>query len=520
MEQRKDLKNILLQRGIKYTEKYRAMKFEIVNPTQAFVKNATKEEMEILSTALRYTNTSNAQLLKRHYNKIWMRKQNPDRWAKELEFLKSEVNKSLLLESDDGHFIRPGYLPYLGDNTIESHVNFPTPKKIPWAKPLPFQLHEYQSQSIERLLEVKHGNVELCTGAGKSAILLGLCRETGFRTAIIAPSRSIFYELLEKFETHLGKANVGAFGAGRKKIGKRFTICISDSLVNVEKDSKEWEFFSNLDMICVDESHTWGAQTLEDICHGIFHKVPYRFFTSGTQTRGDGGKKLLQSIIGKTVYKLTTKEAVDGGFICPHSFVIVGVESSNPNFASQDPLAMKRAHFLNNRNIAAIAAKIANADALLNGKQTLILVEELSQISLILPLLKVPYAYAHSDGNTARLKSIGLERVDVDESVKLFNRNEVKILIGTSCIATGTNIFPVHNCINWVGGASEIKCKQGAVGRSVRMLGQSPWADRCVLKDVCKIFDFDVNIPIMRRHLEERIDFYKDSGSEIRYIKI
>lgn len=497
------------------------MDFEVINPTRALVKNATDEDIAGLARSLRYTNTSNAQLLKRHYNKQWLRRQNPDKWAAELEFLKGEVNKTLLLECDDGFYIRPGYLPYLGDSTIQNHIKYPTPKKIAWAKPLPFKLHDYQQQSVERLLEVKHGNVELCTGAGKSAILLTLCRETGFRAAIIAPSKSIFFELLEKFETHLGKANVGAFGAGRKKIGKRFTICISDSLTNVERGSEEWEFFSNLDMICVDESHTWGAETLEQICHGIFYKVPYRFFTSGTQTRGDGGKKLLQSIIGKTVYKLTTKEAVDGGFICPHSFVIVDVESSNPNFTHRDSIVMKRAHFLNNKNIAAIAAKIANADAMLKGKQTLILVDELSQISLILPLLKVPYAYAHSDANTARLQTMGLERVDSDESVKRFNRGEVKVLIGTSCIATGTNIFPTHNTINWVGGTSEIRTKQGAVGRSVRMLNQSPWADKCVPKDVCKIFDFNVkDVPVMGRHLEDRKAFYADSGSEIRYIKI
>jgi superfamily II DNA or RNA helicase len=497
------------------------MKFEIVNSTKAMIKDATEAEMAALSKELRYVNTANQQLLRRHHNKQWMRRQNPERWEHELETLKASVNKSLLFECDSGPYVRPGSLPYIEGAKVESHVTYPTPKKMPWAKQLPFKLHDYQQQSVEKLLEVKHGNVELCTGAGKSAILLTLCRETGFRAAIIAPSRSIFYELLDKFETHLGKGNVGAFGAGRKKIGKRFTICISDSLVNVKPGTEEWDFFSNLDMICVDESHTWGADTLESLCHGIFYKVPYRFFTSGTQTRGDGSKKLLQSIIGKTVYKLSTKEAVDGGFICPHSFVVVDIESSNPNFTHREAIVMKRMHFLNNRNIAAFAAKIANSESIVNGKQTLILVEELNQIALLVPLLKVPFAYAHSDSNTAKLEAMGLQKVDPDESVLRFNRGEAKVLIGTSCIATGTNIFPCHTTINWVGGTSEIRTKQGAVGRSVRMLNQSPWADKCTPKTHCKIFDFNIrDIYIMERHLEDRLEFYKDSGSEIRHIKI
>ena len=49
----------------------------------------------------------------------------------------------------------------------------------------------------------------------------------------------------------------------------------------------------------------------------------------------DGTEKLLQSIIGKTVNKLSTKEAIDGGFICPHDYKIVSIESSNPNYNSQ-----------------------------------------------------------------------------------------------------------------------------------------------------------------------------------------
>lgn len=498
------------------------MKFDVVSPIQAFVNNASDEDLERLRKELSYKNTSNAHLLKRVYNNRWLRSQHPEQWKAEIEHLKSEINKSLVFEQNDRLYIRPGSISHLdGKFSVENFIKYPTPKKVPWAKPLPFKLHEYQQTSVDRLIEAAHGNVELCTGAGKSAILLNLCRETGFRTTIVVPSKSIFFELLEKFETHLGKGQVGTFGSGRKKIGKRFTLAIADSLCNVKPGSDEWEFFSNMECICVDESHTWGAETLEQICHGIFAKVPVRFFTSGTQTRGDGGRKLLQSIIGQTVNTLTTQEAVKGGFICPHNFTIVDIESSNPNFNHKDSIVMKRAHFLNNKNIAAFAAKLANSDAIMNGRQTLILVEELTQISMILPLLMVPYAYAHSDSNRAKLMGLGLTTVDTAEAVEKFNKNEVKVLIGTSCIATGTNIFPVHNCINWVGGTSEIRTKQGAVGRSVRMLSQSPWANRCVPKPLCRIFDFNVkDIYVMERHLEDRISYYEDSGSEIRRIKL
>lgn len=484
----------------------------------------TGQELETLREELTYTNTAAAHDVKRHYNNMWLRRKDGDAWQKKLDELKSLVKNTLIFEDEQGGtYIRPGSLPTLTmSHTIDGpSYKFPTPKKIAWAHMLPFELHAYQNASVDNLLAVRHGNVQLCTGSGKSAIILKLCRETGFRTAIVAPSKSIFNELLKKLEYHLGKGNVGTFGDGKKKIGKRFTICIGDSLANVQPGTEEWEFFSKLDMLIVDESHTWGAETLEAICHGVLADVPYRFFMSGTQTRGDGAEKLLQSIIGETVYTLTTAEAVAGGFICPHDFTIVRVESSNPNYNSKEPLEEKRIHFLNNRNIAAFAAKLANIEATTHRRQTLILIEELSQINLVTKLLTVPYAVAHSEKGKEKLQKIGLEKVDTAEAVEKFNKGEAMVLIGTSCIATGTNIYPTHHTVNWVGGASEIKTKQGAVGRSVRLHNQNPYKDKCVEKKIAHIWDFDVyDISTMSRHLDQRIEYYQDSGSQIKRIDL
>jgi hypothetical protein len=153
--------------------------------------------------------------------------------------------------------------------------------------------------------------------------------------------------------------------------------------------------------------------------------------------------------------------------------------------------------------------------------QTLVLVEELSQISMLSKLLKVPFAYAHSESRIDRLTELGLSKVKPAESVDLFNRNEVKVLIGTSCIATGTNIYPAHNTFNWVGGASEIKTKQGPVGRTVRLHNANPYKDKCIQVLTKYIWDFNVyDIPLMSKHLEERVGYYSDSGSEIKYIKL
>ena len=498
------------------------MKFTIVNPSKALVE-ADDNELYRLQQELTFANTAVAHDIKRHYNNTWMRRKSPEKWQATLDEFKLRAKRTLVNSDAEGVWIRPGNIPYLSSlNPIsDNNLVYPIPKKVAWKNALPFKLHTYQDESWKNLLAIKHGNVELCTGAGKSAIILQLCRETGFRSAIIAPSKSIFNELLEKFEYHFGKNMVGRFGDGKKVLGKRFTICISDSITNVKPGTEEWEFFSSLDCMMVDESHTFGAETLEGICYGVLADIPYRFFFSGTQTRGDGTEKLLQSIIGQTVYVLTTRQAIEGGYICSHDYRIVSIESSNPNFNDSDALAMKRAHFLKNRNICAFIAKLVNADALMNKRQSLILVEELEQIAMLAPLLKVPYAIAHSEKKAQRLLELGIEKVDPSESVQKFNKGEAMALIGTMCISTGTNIYPTHNTFNWQGGASEIRTKQGTIGRTVRLGNQNPWASKCQPKERVLIWDFRVyDCEVMVRHLEERLPYYAESGTEIRAIKL
>jgi len=498
------------------------MKLSITSPIKAFLTDYTEDGLSSLRKRLTYTNTSVQHLIKRHSNNFFWRDRNFDTWEFRLNELKKDLKKCLVFEEDGKFYIRPGSIPYLSgfEIKVENQVVYPQPKKMAWKNPPKYTLYPYQEESWTKLLEQKHGNVSICTGGGKSAILLKLCREIGLNACIVVPSKSIFEELLENFEHHLGKGNIGALGDGKRRLDKKITIAIADSLVNLKEGTGEYDFFANLDVFLADESHTLPSETLEQVCHGVLSKVPYRFFFSGTQTRNDGAIPLLQSIIGKTVCELSTAEAVQKGYICPHDFRIVSVESSNPSFESSDALQTKRAHFLGNKNIASFSAKLANAMGT-QGKGTLILVEELSQIAMLVPLLKVPYAVAHSEKKKERLAELGLEKVDNKESVERFNKNEVKVLVGTSCIATGTNIFPCHNVINWCGGSSPIKTKQGSIGRAVRFGHSNPWASKCLPKDKAIIWDFDVeDNRVMSRHLEARLSCYRESETEIKYIRL
>jgi len=498
------------------------LKITITSPTKCFIENPSKDDLALIKDKLTYTDTSAVFNLKNLNKNKWLKENKPYTFENRKKELEAKVKNCMLnFDQKSGRYwFHPGSISYLGlEADISNEIEYPEASKIAWRKPLPFTLYPYQGESVERLIEAKHGCVELATGTGKSAIIMTLARELGLKTAIITPSKSIFLEMLHNFEHYFGKSVVGAYGSGKKRIGKKLTVCVSKSLTLLKKGTPEYEFFSNMDVIISDESHLNAAETLETVFHDVMKDVPYRFFLSGTQVRGDGKDKLLQSIIGKKVNSLNTREAVEGGYICPVKFFIFNTRSNDIK-DYKDPLKIKRKKFLYNENIADISAKISNSAWKCGQESTLILVEELEQIKMLVDRLQVPFEYVHS-ASKANASKYGLETRKVDQAVEAFNLGHVKVLIGTSCIATGTNIYPTHNTINWVGGASEVRTKQGAVGRSVRVLKKSKYKEYHKPKAFSKIYDFNVeNDEVMKVHLKKRISMYKETTNQIKFLDI
>jgi superfamily II DNA or RNA helicase len=487
------------------------MKVIIESPTEAIL-SGSDAELQAAKEYLVYTHTGNAMMLRRHLKNVRWRNSDPVGWKKAANDLQAKVNHRLYEEFGDGLIkIRPGSIHYLQkkgfDINVITKVSYQSPKPQRWYSPLPFELHPYQKESVEKLLEAKHGTVTICTGGGKTAIIMKLARELGLKTVIMTPSASIFNEILKGFEAHFGKDSVGALGDGKKRLGKKFIVAISKSLTNLKPGTKEHDEIASAQVLLADEAHTLPASTLEEVCHGVLKDTPYRLFFTGTHVRNDGTQKLLEAITGPVVKTLSTKEAIENGYVCDHEFRIVKVKSTTPLFQGRDALEMKRKHFLHNKNIAELASKIALSAYQAKKEQTLILIDEVKQIDLIMPFFD----------NKGLTIATAIGNNDPGEAVDAFNTGRAQVLIGTSCISTGTNIFPVHHMINWQGGSSEIKTKQGAVGRSVRKLKGSKYEKFHVPKEKSIIWDFDViGIDDMERHLATRIDFYADSGTPIR----
>jgi superfamily II DNA or RNA helicase len=93
--------------------------------------------------------------------------------------------------------------------------------------------------------------------------------------------------------------------------------------------------------------------------------------------------------------------------------------------------------------------------------------------------------------------------------VNAFDNADFPILVGTSCIGTGTDIKSVSAILDLVGGRSEIRVRQ-AVGRGTRLYPG---------KEDCLYFDFDIeNVPMLHKHSKYRVSIYEDIYGPIEYI--
>lgn len=451
-------------------------------------------------------------------------------WQEKLDELKVLRHKTMLFEDAAGPWTYSGLkqlVSYqLSDPDVQIAYQLPEMRTAPW-KDLgpPKTPREYQLAAAKALLEAMPGGpaaVEMGTGLGKGFIIAMLLREIGLPAVVMAPSVSIFNQLRSDLEDCFGKKLVGGFGDGKKDLSKRFVVAIAASLTRVKKGSAEWAELARRQVFIADESHLCPASTLASVCFGLMANASWRAFFSGTQLRNDGLDKLLVGITGPVVYNMSVKVGVEQGWLAKPTFTMFTASTSSTR-SYRDPNEETRQHLYYNSSVAATAGDIANRFVSNLKRPTLILIEEVEQFSYILPHLRHKVGFAHGGLNKENRDKVPGEYQQSDPTalVKAFNRGEIPILVGTSCIGTGTDIRSAEAIIYIQGGRSEIQVRQ-AVGRGTRggrlVDVMNPWTGK--RKEDCLVVDFDVqNSEVTSRHAKARKSIYEDIGGPVRVVE-
>lgn len=475
-----------------------------------------------LEQVLAYTDKKASWALKKFQaNRGWHVRQLGEAGFKlRLAELKAAENCTLLREDSDGLWTYSGFKDLLAE-VFEDKVQVgfvrPEPKLIPWAKAPKHESRYYQDAALRLLLEAGHAAVEMGTGLGKSFIILKLLKALGLPAVVMAPTDNIASQLYDDLVAHFGPAKVGFVGDGKKQYNKFFTVAIGASLTRLQPGSPGYEALSQVPVFIADESHMCPAATLQKVCFGLLAKASYRFFFSGTQMRQDGLGPVLDAITGPIVYRMTVQEGVDQGFLAKPLFRMCWIKSDVVDrdgnlFKSDDANELTRVHVLYNPKVNVLAAELANKSVGLMGRPTVILVDELEQVTHLLPHLRYEARFAHGGVTKENRHKIPAEYHESDpkQLVEAFNAGEFPILIGTSCISMGTDIRAVRSLLWLRGGKSEPELRQG-VGRCTRIVEG---------KDDCIFIDFGIaNVETLERHAKARKAIFKEiypTYSEIR----
>jgi superfamily II DNA or RNA helicase len=485
------------------------------NPTQIRLIGYEQRKQE-LQEHLSYVDQKVDWELKKFKQAHWfVQKYGRPAFDERLAELKAARNKTLLFEDEQGLWTYSGLANPLAehfDDQIKVTFKRPTPNLIPWATAPKKTPRYYQALCEEKLLEQGHAGISLATGLGKSFIILSICKSLGLKSVVMAPSLNIAQQIYEEFTTAFGKKYVGAFFDGKKQFDKQFVIGVAASLTKVGEGSPAWKELSKADVFIADESHQCPAKTLAAVCFGLCAKASYRFFFSGTQIRNDGLGKLLEAITGPIVFRMTVQEGVDQGFLSKPVFRMIHMKS-DVDFDSADANELTRAHVYYNPQVVRVAADVANRAVSLMNRPTLILVEELEQFAYLLPYLRYEARFAHGGVSKVNKDKVPEKYHESDPKalVEAFNRGEFPILVGTSCIATGTDIQAVQACIYLRQGKSEIELKQG-VGRTTRLFPG---------KQDCLFIDFAIdNVKTLARHAQARMDLFAEIYPSLQEIRI
>ena len=476
------------------------------------VKLLLPSDRDAVKTVLSYIDKSVGYQIRKVKENIRWRKGDPESWKVRLEELKVQQNKTMLFYDEQG---RPW--TYSGLRKMlqkmfgwkwTTEVVYPESELIPWNKK-PFTMRPYQAASFEGLVEAGHGAIELPTGSGKSLVAFYLLKYHGLKSVLVAPRSRIADQLYNELIEVFGKKYVGKFDGKKKEYKKLFTVATAQSMSRVELNSPAGEVLSQSQVFIFDESHMVPAATFEKLCLGLMENVPYRYFISATQVRGDGSEHVLEGITSSVVYRETYRSLVDQKYLKP---VKVKIFSTGfMGIAKRDPMEQTREHLYMNPKVNKLAGQMISYLYNNTERSVLVLVEEIDQLNQLINFINVPFEVIHGQSGGKEIKERLPSRFwkpDSERILSLFNDRTCRVLVGTSCISMGVDTRPTGALLYMQGKSSQSKVLQ-AVGRGSRPYG----SDDLLLVDF-RVLDQSV----CERHLNARVDLYRELTDDIEYI--
>lgn len=358
----------------------------------------------------------------------------------------------------------------------------------------------YQTEVSEILKEHERGVIDSCVASGKTYMMKDVTFDKRVTTLIVVPSTALLQQTSDDFIEAFGKTFVQVVSAPDIKKGKaklkpiRFTTI--QTLASLNESGDLHKLIGDVQMIIMDEFHHAASKSYTDLLPQLEH-IYYRYGFTGTFLRNDSKTLDLWGVLSNRLYHYPAWKAIEDGFITPIKVIV-------HRLPGKAMMNYQKEYEKNYCGSVPLLNKILNIiKDVPKTKQMLTLVDRKDQsgklIQEYLKLNKLEATFISGDDKKAVVK----------ETLRAFNKKEIRNMIGSTVIGEGVDVYSTDHLVLATGGKSEIKITQ-AIGRVARL------ADG---KDIGWVHDFLFEgTKFQERHLEERLDIYRNQfAAEIIY---
>lgn len=350
-----------------------------------------------------------------------------------------------------------------------------------------------QIEAIGKAILLCRGVIHMPTGTGKTEVAIGITKILNLPTLFLVNSKSLLHQTQERFIKRLDSdgEEIGIIGDGINAPGTLVTVATVQSFDHMKERSQQ-EFSQEIRkyrVIIFDECHHASAKTWYTV--GTWaHNAYYRFGFSGTpMDRDEIDSMKLMSIMGQTIYKRKTTDAIEDGDLCKIEMEMI----ENKNCVSGDSWGeiYTKGIVRDERRNALISTKAIEHK--INGDKVLILVRHIEHgIILSRMLQRYPVHFLYGSHTHAERETV----------IHWFNDGAGKILIASGIFDEGIDIPEINVLIVASGGKSDVKTIQ-RIGRGLRkkLDGGS-----------LKAYDFIDHSEFLLKHSIRRASIYEREG--------
>jgi superfamily II DNA or RNA helicase len=342
-----------------------------------------------------------------------------------------------------------------------------------------YQPRDYQLDAAFAALNGKRGILECCTSSGKSLmiylILRNLMMERGYKKMLlIVPSIMLVTQMYKDFEDY-GWSDQDKWCELQDKdhiptFEKTILITTWQSLMKQSAD-----YFEDVNAVIIDEAHGLRGvkvSTMVQFCVNADFKIG----TTGTLPTSQVEKYDVKSVLGNTLFKVTSEELIERGFltdiIVANLFLQYPIDFIKENQERTYPEEVRLTEEYEDR--MGILSKILKSVPV--NHNMLILCNHVDHLEATIDYLKEHAKDRKVVKITGSVKSAEREfiRISAEESEGL-------IIVATyGTMSTGVNIKKIHEIILFADSKSKIKVLQ-SIGRGLR---KHPEKSKVIIYDI------------------------------------